>query len=273
MLLSHPHGHNDNMSSLQEKVKQMRNQSPIVAFIKGEAARPYCKFSKQLVQLLVSNGIVFTHINVREIDQDLYDTIKQMANFPTFPQVYMDGELIGGLDIVSELLQDGTLQKQISQLQEKYNGEHKLQYIFPISANTEDNKTLVQIRLSNGTFIMNKFSHSDTFAKIFKFAGEGELKVLMSTELSPFVLCSAYPFEAYDSRSLSKTLKDCGYTSDVTLMVYYPSKKEVSSEVNVNQASSIENNQAGSRKFFSWQIILFSLAVAGISAIVYSRRR
>ena len=75
------------MSNYEEQINQIIHQSPIVVLIKGTAGRPYCKFTRQMIHLLVSNGIHFTFYDVRQADKEFYEFIKKHVNFPTFPQV------------------------------------------------------------------------------------------------------------------------------------------------------------------------------------------
>ncbi len=74
--------------------------------------RPTCKFSKRLVHLLLQQGIQFSIVDVKKINSEnstLYNQIKQYSNFPTFPQLYIAGKFIGGVDITQEMTENGEL--------------------------------------------------------------------------------------------------------------------------------------------------------------------
>lgn len=102
------------MDAALEKIKQQVEGAPIVIYIKGTAQFPMCGFSARAVQALNSVGAKFTAYNVLE-DQDVYYNLPRYANWPTFPQLYIKGELIGGCDITLELLAQGELEKMVKE--------------------------------------------------------------------------------------------------------------------------------------------------------------
>jgi monothiol glutaredoxin len=71
---------------------------------------PQCGFSSRAAQALAGCGVEFAHVNVL-MDQEIFENLPRYANWPTFPQVYINGELIGGCDITVEMYQKGELQK------------------------------------------------------------------------------------------------------------------------------------------------------------------
>ncbi|EFC44673.1 predicted protein, partial [Naegleria gruberi] len=99
----------------RKKVEEILGKTPIVLLIKGDADRPFCKFSKRIVSLLISRGIQFSSFDVKSLDQNdeaqkkIYLGFKKYGNFPTFPQVYVNKELVGGLDICSGLDEENQL--------------------------------------------------------------------------------------------------------------------------------------------------------------------
>lgn len=95
--------------SIQEKIKAMVNEHNVVLFMKGTPDFPQCGFSGRVVHILNKNNVNFVGVNVLE-DPELRQGIKDFANWPTIPQLYIKGEFIGGCDIVSELSEKGELQ-------------------------------------------------------------------------------------------------------------------------------------------------------------------
>jgi monothiol glutaredoxin len=94
----------------KEKIDNLVNQSKILVFMKGTKLMPQCGFSNNVVQILNTLGVPFETINVLD-DQEIRQGIKEYSNWPTIPQVYIDGQFIGGSDILIELYQKGELQQ------------------------------------------------------------------------------------------------------------------------------------------------------------------
>ena len=100
--------------NVQEKIRNQVTANPIVLYMKGTPQSPQCGFSGATVQILQACGVQdFTAVNVLA-DPEIRDGIKVYANWPTIPQLYIKGELVGGADIVRELYQQGELQKLIN---------------------------------------------------------------------------------------------------------------------------------------------------------------
>ena len=99
------------MSDIQQEIDQLVKGHPVVLFMKGTAQFPQCGFSGRTVQVLKACGVRnMVTVNVLE-DDEVRQAIKEFANWPTIPQLYVNGEFIGGSDIVSEMYQSGELQK------------------------------------------------------------------------------------------------------------------------------------------------------------------
>ncbi|HUL95940.1 MAG TPA: Grx4 family monothiol glutaredoxin [Usitatibacter sp.] len=100
--------------SVQETIRQQVTSHPVVLYMKGSPQMPMCGFSATATQLLKLSGAseVFT-VDVLQ-DQEIREGIKQYANWPTIPQLYVNGEFVGGCDIMREMYQSGELQKLIS---------------------------------------------------------------------------------------------------------------------------------------------------------------
>ena len=95
------------------RIRQEITDNPVVLFMKGTPMFPQCGFSAAVVQALTNMGVKFKGIDVLT-DPGLREGIKQFANWPTIPQLYVNGEFVGGSDIMKELYQSGELQKLIA---------------------------------------------------------------------------------------------------------------------------------------------------------------
>jgi len=93
---------------LNTKLERLIKSSPVMIFMKGEPEKPQCKFSRALMEILNKTPIKFKSFNIFE-DEEVRQGIKTYSNWPTFPQIYVNGELIGGLDIIKELEETGDL--------------------------------------------------------------------------------------------------------------------------------------------------------------------
>ncbi len=94
-------------------IKKTVTENPIVLYMKGTPQFPQCGFSGRAAQVLKSCGVAkYVAVNVLE-DKEAWDYLKFYADFPTFPQLYIKGELIGGSDIMLAMAEQGELQKLI----------------------------------------------------------------------------------------------------------------------------------------------------------------
>jgi monothiol glutaredoxin len=98
---------------IKDRIKQQIESDKIVLYMKGTPQAPMCGFSAQVVKLLNAAGAKFSTVDVLA-DPDVRQGIKEYSNWPTFPQLYVNGELVGGCDIVVELYQKGELQQMIA---------------------------------------------------------------------------------------------------------------------------------------------------------------
>jgi len=100
--------------SVQDTIRQQVSSNPVVLYMKGSPQTPMCGFSATASQLLKLSGAgeYFT-VDVLQ-NPEIREGIKQFANWPTIPQLYVNGEFIGGCDIMREMYQSGELQKLIS---------------------------------------------------------------------------------------------------------------------------------------------------------------
>jgi len=96
-----------------ERIKAELGSSPVVLFMKGTPDFPQCGFSAQTVAALRAVGADFHYVNIFE-EPEMREALKRFSNWPTYPQLYVKGELIGGCDIALEMLKSGELKKLLS---------------------------------------------------------------------------------------------------------------------------------------------------------------
>jgi monothiol glutaredoxin len=98
----------------QERIKQTVTSNAVVLFMKGTPTFPQCGFSAKAIQLLKASGATeVATVNVLE-DAEIRQGIKEFANWPTIPQLYVNGEFIGGSDIMNEMYASGELQQVLA---------------------------------------------------------------------------------------------------------------------------------------------------------------
>jgi len=97
-------------SPVSEQIKKDINENDVVLYMKGTPVQPQCGFSALTVQILSHLGVKFKGVNVLE-DQALRQGIKEFANWPTIPQLYVKGEFVGGCDIIREMYESGELEE------------------------------------------------------------------------------------------------------------------------------------------------------------------
>ena len=99
------------MSSVLDKISEQINNNKVVLYMKGTPKFPMCGFSGRAVKILSLCGIKeFFSVNVLE-DEEFRQGIKEFSNWPTIPQLYVNGEFIGGSDIIAEMYESGELQE------------------------------------------------------------------------------------------------------------------------------------------------------------------
>ena len=99
--------------SIEDKIKDQIKDNKILIYMKGSPYEPKCGFSAKTVQALIDCGAEFSYVDILE-NQDIRQTLPSISDWPTFPQVFVSGELIGGCDIVTEMHEAGELQTVIS---------------------------------------------------------------------------------------------------------------------------------------------------------------
>jgi Grx4 family monothiol glutaredoxin len=99
--------------TIEDRLKKLTNRSRIMLFMKGLPSQPRCGFSRQMVEILDDVGVTYDAFDILQ-DEEVRQGLKTYSNWPTYPQLYVNGELIGGLDIVKELKEEGELSEALA---------------------------------------------------------------------------------------------------------------------------------------------------------------
>jgi monothiol glutaredoxin len=97
---------------LKERIDNLTKENKILVFMKGNKLMPQCGFSNNVVQILNTLGVSYETVDVLD-DYDIRQGIKEYSNWPTIPQVYINGEFVGGSDVMIEMYQNGELQQMV----------------------------------------------------------------------------------------------------------------------------------------------------------------
>lgn len=97
---------------IDEQIKSQLEENPVILYMKGTPQAPQCGFSARTVQAVMSCGERFAFVNILD-NQELREALKTYSSWPTYPQLYINGELVGGCDIVLELSESGELEDMI----------------------------------------------------------------------------------------------------------------------------------------------------------------
>ena len=98
---------------IENRIKETVTNNRVVLFMKGTPQFPQCGFSSRAIQILEACGTEYETVNVLS-DMDVREGIKRYSNWPTIPQVYIDGEFVGGSDILLSMYQNGELQSKLN---------------------------------------------------------------------------------------------------------------------------------------------------------------
>lgn len=101
------------MSDILETIKEQIESNPVILYMKGSPNAPQCGFSARTVQSLMGCGERFAYVDVLS-NPDVRSNLPKYANWPTFPQLWVSGELVGGCDIVTEMYEKGELKPLIT---------------------------------------------------------------------------------------------------------------------------------------------------------------
>jgi monothiol glutaredoxin len=98
---------------VRARIEGLIKSNKVILFMKGTKQFPACGFSNAVVQILKKEGVSFETCNILA-DGEVRQNLKEYSNWPTFPQLYVDGKFVGGCDIVTELHQSGELSKELT---------------------------------------------------------------------------------------------------------------------------------------------------------------
>jgi monothiol glutaredoxin len=101
---------NDKNQDLKIQIENLLSSSKVVLFMKGNAEMPQCGFSANSVAILKNLGVSFNTFNILN-DAEIRQGLKEYSNWPTYPQLYIKGQLIGGNDVITEMYKNGELQE------------------------------------------------------------------------------------------------------------------------------------------------------------------
>jgi monothiol glutaredoxin len=99
---------------INQRIQDQLKSNPVVLYMKGTPDFPQCGFSASAVRTLEACGADFLHVNIFE-DPELREALKRYSNWPTYPQLYISGELIGGSDILNEMYRNGELKTLLAE--------------------------------------------------------------------------------------------------------------------------------------------------------------
>ncbi len=97
-----------------ERIEQQLKENPVILYMKGTPDFPQCGFSGRAVEILNACGVEYAYVNILE-DPELREALKSYSNWPTYPQLYIKGQLVGGCDIMLELYQTTQLQRLLAE--------------------------------------------------------------------------------------------------------------------------------------------------------------
>lgn len=98
--------------SIEDTIKDQITSNNILLYMKGNPEQPQCGFSAQVTQILMSCGKRFAYVDVLS-NPDIRATLPTVSSWPTFPQLFVEGELVGGCDIITEMHEKGELQVKL----------------------------------------------------------------------------------------------------------------------------------------------------------------
>lgn len=108
------------MEDVLKRIDDQVKNHAIVLYMKGTPQFPQCGFSARAAQVLQACNVPFDYVNVLT-DPEIFENLPRYANFPTFPQLYIDGELIGGSDIALDMYQKGEIQPMLQEAIDKHS--------------------------------------------------------------------------------------------------------------------------------------------------------
>lgn len=114
--------HEKKSMDVLDRIKEQVDNNPIIIYMKGTPQFPQCGFSSRAAAALQDCGERFAYVNILA-DAEIFENLPRFADWPTFPQVYIDGELVGGCDITLEMHASGDLKKAVEEAAKKWPEE------------------------------------------------------------------------------------------------------------------------------------------------------
>ena len=111
--------------SALETIKRQISENPILLYMKGSPQAPQCGFSAKTIECMVGCGQRFAYVDILS-NPEIRATLPSYAEWPTFPQLWVDGELVGGCDIVTEMFESGELEALLSETTERHTDSEDL---------------------------------------------------------------------------------------------------------------------------------------------------
>ena len=102
---------------IEQEIKEQINANPILLYMKGSPDAPQCGFSSRATQLLIACGKPFSFVDILS-NPEIRSNLPKVSNWPTFPQLFVNGVLVGGSDIMTELHENGDLEKLINSIEQ-----------------------------------------------------------------------------------------------------------------------------------------------------------
>lgn len=102
------HVNSGKTDALENRIKALINKAKVMLFMKGDRTTPRCGFSRQIIEILNNAGAPYETFDILQ-DEEVRQGLKKFSDWPTYPQLYVNGDLIGGLDIIKEMLASGEL--------------------------------------------------------------------------------------------------------------------------------------------------------------------
>ena len=101
---------------IMDTIKDQIENNPVIIYMKGSPDMPQCGFSARAIEALMGCGKRFAYVDILS-NPEIRETLPEVSNWPTFPQLYIEGELIGGSDIMMDMYQNGELKKLIDEVE------------------------------------------------------------------------------------------------------------------------------------------------------------
>uniref|UniRef100_A0A8C2FX62 Thioredoxin domain-containing protein n=1 Tax=Cyprinus carpio TaxID=7962 RepID=A0A8C2FX62_CYPCA len=166
---------------LNERLKRLINAAPCMLFMKGSPQEPRCGFSRQIVQILKDHNVQYSSFDILS-DEEVRQGLKTYSNWPTYPQVYVSGELLGGLDIIKELVESGELENTFPKTVSLENRLKSLINKSPVMLFMKGNKEVSELKYSCSLSVQTSEEKAgDVKYETFDILGDEEVRQGLKT--------------------------------------------------------------------------------------------